>query len=227
MKKSVIFFCFITSLLLTTPTNAHNEKRLIVGSVQFPKTIEKLEDICIYYGGKKIGTEVDQEGKRVSFSLSENKYRSFFYLLIIDCRAMGLERTENNTIKHLKRLPDWPYKFYVLELIDEGEQKNEKKAFWRIKAAQLPEHGRIPDETIIVCCDPDFIEKVSGGSGLELPKIYIKKNILSLVGSDTQLHDQAIKALLSSIDYNALHSSIKHTVRQDLALKTIIIAPEI
>ena len=66
-----------------------------------------------------------------------------------------------------------------------------------------------------------------GGNELELPKIYIKEDVLTLAGSDSQLHDQAIQALLSSVDYNALHSSIKQKVRQDLALKTIIIAPEI
>ena len=224
MIKILLLFCLMGSFFWETSLTANFEKKILVGSVQFPKNIQYMEDICIYYGGKKITTEVDKEGKRISFSLSEKKHRAIFYLLVVDCAQMSLQTTESNTVQYLKTIPNAPYKFYILELID-GYDKNEK-SFWRIKQTNLPTSRHIPDDTIIVCYNPDFIEKVDGGSEIEFPKIYIKENILALVGSDSLLHDQTVQALLSSIDYNALHSSIKHHVKQDIALKTIIISPE-
>jgi hypothetical protein len=224
MNKTILFFCLASSFFWGNSIPAHFEQKLLVGSVQFPKTIESMEDICIYYGGKKINTEVDREGRRISFSLSEKKHRAIFYLLVIDCANMSMQTTDTNTVQYLKTVPNEPYKFYVLELID-GIDKNEK-SYWRIKQTRLSDSGHIPDDTIIVCYNPDFVEKIEGGSELEFPKIYIKEDILSIVGSDSLLHDQTVQALLSSIDYNALHSSIKHQVKQNIALKTIIIAPE-
>lgn len=227
MNKAATIFLVIHSIFFTTLSIAFNDKKLMVGSIQFPKAVQnKIEDIRIYCSGKKINTMVDQEGKKISFSLSEYKYRTFFYLLIIDCQAIGVEQTQENTIKYLKVLPNFPYKFYTLELIDYFDQKNDKGPSWRIKEARLQDDRRIPDDAIIVCCSPKFIAKIDGGSEIELPKIYIKENILDIVGSDNNLHDTSIEALLSSIDYDALHSSIKQHIRQDLALKTVIIAPD-
>ena len=125
MKTLIIFFCLIGSLFSTASNAAYRDKTFLVGSVQFPKQFKQWKIYVSYSCGKKINTEVDQEGKRVSFSLSQNRGHSLFYLLVIDCRAIGFEKTENNTIKHFKALPDWPYKFYVLELIDTYE-KNKK-----------------------------------------------------------------------------------------------------
>ena len=224
MNKNIIFFSLLCLFFGENSVTAQFEQKLLVGSVQFPKNIESMEDICIYHGGKKITTEVDREGRRISFSLSEKKHRAMFYLLVIDCNHMDLQATETNTVQYLKTRSDAPYKFYILELVD-AVDKNEK-SYWRVKQTYLPDSGRIPDDAIIVCYNPDFVEKISGGSELEFPKICIREDILSVTGSDSLLHDQTVQALLSSIDYNSLHSTIKHQVKKNLASNTIIIAPE-
>lgn len=213
MKK--ILFLALFLLPLVQSNYAFIEKKLFVGSIQFPK-LKSIPNVRIYYRGNKIKSETDQEGKKVTFSLSENKLSTFFYLLITE---QIHSETENNTIKYFKIQTNQKYKLFSLELITDNKGKSE----WRIKEQQIPfKTGRIPDDAIIICYNPAFVEKIVGGTEIELPKIYIKDNIVSLVGSEDKLHDKSIELLLSSLDYDALHSTIKQAVKQDISLKTVV-----
>lgn len=210
-KSGFIFLALITSL--TTALMGSMEKKLMVGSIQFPKAVQCLEGIRIWCGGKKIKSETDTEGKKVTFSLTTNKYQNYFYMLITE--HPGSQMAEDNTIQYLKSHPHHAYKFYSLELLAD--------ATWRIKELKTSlETGRIPDDTIIVYYNPDYIEKVNGGNQIELPKIFLKNDIIALAGSEDRLHDQSIELLLSSLDFDTLHDTIKQTVKQDISLKTIV-----
>jgi len=48
-----------------------------------------------------------------------------------------------------------------------------------------------------------------------LPTIVIKNDVLAIAGSETQLQDNAIGLLLSSLDYNPLHPIFKTHMRQE------------
>lgn len=210
-----ISFTLLTLIacLITSHIHGSVEKKVMVGSIQFPKTVEYLEGIRIWCGGKKIKSETDPEGKKVTFSLTTNKHQNYFYLLVTE--HPGSQMAEDNTIQYLKSHPLHAYKFYSLELLDHGT--------WRIKELKISlETGRIPDDTIIVYYNPEYIEKVSGGNHIELPKIFLKNDIISLAGSQDRLRDQSIELLLSSLDFDTLHDTIKQTVKQDISLKTIV-----
>lgn len=210
-KSSFILLALITSL--TCQLMASIEKKVMVGSIQFPKAVEHLEGIRIWCGGKKIKSETDPEGKKVTFSLTTNKYQNYFYLLITE--HPGSQTAEDNTIQYLKSHPQHAYKFYSLELLADGT--------WRIRELKISlETGRIPDDTIIVYYNPEYIEKVQGGNHIELPKIFLKNDIIALAGSQDRLRDESIELLLSSLDFDTLHDTIKQTVKQDISLKTIV-----
>lgn len=212
--KKIMSLAFLL-LPLIQCNYAFIEKKVFVGSIQFPK-LKSIPNVRIYYRGNKIKSETDQDGKKVTFSISENKLLTFVYMLITE--QIDSE-TENNTIKYFKIPPHQKYKLFALELLIDGDDR----AQWRIREQQIPfKTRRIPDDTIIICYNPAFIEKITGGTEIELPKIYVKEDIVSLVGSEAILHDKSIEILLSSLDYDALHCNVKQAVKQNLALKTVV-----
>ena len=89
------------------------------------------------------------------------------------------------------------YSWYITESSDELDQ------------------GKIPDDTIIVCYDPEYVDKLEGGTNIDLPRIIIKDNILELVGSEDKLHELSTTLLLSSLDSDSMHSKIEHEVKQN------------
>ena len=191
-------------------------------AIEFPKVVKTIPQICVYQGGEKFTCEIDQEGKRTCFTLPIDKTSTNFFLLI----AEGLEyESEENTVQYLKVDSKTPYKFYRMELVrapkkryrtpSEKNKKQEEKDRWIIAETKLEESGRIPDDAIIVLLNANYVKEVKGDNGFELPSIIIREDVLSVAGSETELHDQSIELLLSSIDYNPLHSSFKVHTKQD------------
>lgn len=206
---------------------------LFSGRIQFPESVRTLPDLRIYQGGKKISTaEIDAKSKRVFFTIPDERHQTRFTLLITESFQF---KTEDNVVHYLKLAHDQPYKFYAITLKErlistEGINTltNQPKEpitqyYWDVKEMRLPyEDGRIPDTTIIVCCNPDYIDYLQGGSVVELPTIYIKRNILSLVGSESKLHEKSVELLLASLDYDMMHVSVKQKIKPDYQAKTIL-----
>ena len=241
MKKpikivSLIFGIFAIGLF--SPANSYFEA-LFIGTIQFPNTIKKVPNIRVYCSGHIIKTETDDDSKKLTFSIPESKNKKRFSLLITE----GIQfETEENTVKYLKIDPSLQeYKFYQFELVKKnaeqnGESKDKTKSIknheqpenhnadyhWVIEEDHLAlEDGRIPDDTVIICYKPSYIEGLQGGTKLEFPHIRIKNNILQLAGSEDQLHDTSITLLLSSLDYDTIHRSIRQEIKQDYQ-KTLI-----
>ena len=223
MKKpikivSLIFGIFAIGLF--SPANSYFEA-LFIGTIQFPNTIKKVPNIRVYCSGHIIKTETDDDSKKLTFSIPESKNKKRFSLLI----DPSLQE----------------YKFYQFELVKKnaeqnGESKDKTKSIknheqpenhnadyhWVIEEDHLAlEDGRIPDDTVIICYKPSYIEGLQGGTKLEFPHIRIKNNILQLAGSEDQLHDTSITLLLSSLDYDTIHRSIRQEIKQDYQ-KTLI-----
>ena len=216
MKNNFFLYLCITVTSINTLYGSF-DKKVMIGTVQFPKSVKNAQPMRIYCGGKIISSEVDTETRRLVFSLSEHKYKSYFYLLIAQPEHINFD-LEDNTVKSLRLNPDSPYKFYTLEYVSHKD----KNSTWIVKEVTLTTETKIPDETIILCYNPDYIDKLVGGSTIEFPKIMVRDDILNLVGSETALHEQSSKLLLSSLDYDALHQTISYSVKQELRFKTII-----
>jgi len=231
-KKSIVFVLFGMFACYTVKTQSHP---LFIGTIQFPTTLQTVPGIRIYCCGHKITCETNNETKQLLFSIPEISDSKKIFLLITE--ALQFE-VEENTVKYIKNALRVPYKLYSLELLkreelpDENEQDSirihipESKATtysWLIQEAQLDNSTRkVPDNTIIICYTPDYIDRLEGGNAMELPRIIVKENILEIAGSEKKLHDSATRLLLSVIDYDTLHKKIEQEVKNDHPNKTII-----
>lgn len=209
------------------------EKTVFSGTIQFPLTLKKVPDVRVYCAGRKISGELDHETKKVSFAISDYRQRTFFYMVIVNAKNMSYELTapKTNTIEYLKINPTEPYKFYAIELVlipeektDNVEQKNNATMVykWLIKEIELPQNGRLPDDTIIVCYEPTFVERLDGGSSFEFPKIIVKPDVLKITGSEEKLHQESAKILISALDLDTIHANIRQEVKQFAHPKTIV-----
>ncbi|HZW61357.1 MAG TPA: hypothetical protein VFF04_03960, partial [Candidatus Babeliales bacterium] len=205
--KKLMILSFLCCMLQAAEFRPRNPM-LFSGAIQFPETVKNIPDVRVYCSGNKIKCETDKESKRILFSICEDRSLTEFTLLIADSIFFELQE---NTVKYLKLNPKHPYKFYVLilkeivpEIFDTANNRNEQTTYkWIIKEAALPFYnGRIPDNTIIICFDPNFIETVRGGNAVEFPTVFVKNNILNIIGSESKLHEKSAELLLSSLDYD-------------------------
>ena len=79
----------------------------------------------------------------------------------------------------------------------------------------IPANGRIPDDSIVVCYKPEYVQSLKGGNAFELPRIIIKKDIVKLAGSEEKLSDISVTLAAASIDMNAIHANIVSEVTQE------------
>ncbi|HSW74155.1 MAG TPA: hypothetical protein VLG71_03275, partial [Candidatus Limnocylindria bacterium] len=218
--KLVSTACILSFAASLTAGTFRLQNPMLFGmTIQFPQTIQETPDIRAYCSGHIIKGNVDHKNKTLFFSVPEDRYKTTFTLLITNAHAIGCTATDN-TIQHLKIDTKHPYKLYVLTLKERvitspvSTKEPRTEFIWDIERITLPaDDGRIPDNTVIVCYNPDFIDKLEGGNAVTLPTLYVKDNIISLVGSESKLHEKSVECLLASLDYDAIHATIKEHVK--------------
>ena len=197
-KKLLLLTCFFVS-----PIFCFIDKTVFSGAISFPKNLNATPHIRVYSGGNKLPCAV--KDNVVSFEFEENKYRSHFYILITP--TFSLRMIADNVVDYACLNPNQPYKFFEVTLL-----KAERR--WQIRELMLSkETGKIPDEAIIVCYDPEYIHKIDGGEILKLPTIYIKDNVLDLAGSEEKLHEQSIQYVLASLRLDPFHATAEQTIK--------------
>lgn len=194
-------------------------KTLMWGSIQFPKNLATIPDIRIYYSGQRIKCETNNDLKRVTYAVPDVAHKNQFKFLISD----KLEFTsKKNVIEYLKVSDNAPYKFYQVELaslnptlcsleqpIDNDSNTSNPKMVWRIQEYRNGlNKGRIPDDTIIICCKSSYIEHIEGTNSATLPTIKIRSDIVQMAGSEKKLHEIADELILSLIDYDTIHAAM-------------------
>ncbi|MFC1845592.1 hypothetical protein ACFLX2_00515 [Candidatus Dependentiae bacterium] len=191
-------------------------------TIEFPKVVKDVPQVCIYHEGERFACEIDKEGKRVCFTIPVDRGCTTFHLLVTS--NLQCESSEENTVQYLKTDSEQPYKFYKMKLVRAlrkrycvPSEKNKKpiEDRWEVSQKELGKEGRIPDEAIIVLLNAEYVDNLKADKGFELPTIVIKNNVLEIAGSESKLHDNAIKLLLSSLDYNPLHSTNQVHTKQE------------
>jgi len=205
-------------------------KVLYSGSIQFPK-MHKLPNVRIYWKGYRVKCECNDDSKKITFIFADDNNQPSFKLLFTE--SLQFE-TEQNVVKYLKIQDGMPYKFYSLtlakadSLLDEYADKNgAPKAAWRIHEYRNALHnGIIPDDTIIICLNPNYVEKVEGGDSITLPTIKIRNDVLAFAGSEEKLHQHADELFLSLVmDCDAIHTAMQQEVRPKYEQKMVLTLP--
>lgn len=219
MKMRLLFLALNLLAPLST-LHAQTNSTLLLGSLQFPSTVTTLEPISMYCAGKKVPCEVRHQS--LAYTLSADRRNTTFFLLITPSIKYEMA---GNTIKYLKVDQQEPYAFYMLRFVTSTDKDGKPSYAWKVIEHELLfEDGRVPDNTLIMCYNPEFIDRIEGGSAMTLPTIFIKSDIVDVVGSQQNLHDASIEMLLSSLDYDAIHAKIENEVTYKNKLCKVIAA---
>lgn len=204
------------------------QKGIFYGVLQFPTALEMLPNIRVYYAGNKIIPEMNDATKQISFAIPEARNRNFFYLLV----TTGIEFcSTDNTVPNLRLKKGVPYKFYTLELTMVPSKSKKRKAgdsgfeyVWIVKEIDLAtiNNGKIPDDTLIVCYHPDYVQSLEGGNMVELPKLVMRPDIIKLAGSELKLHEQSDKWFLAALNTDTIHDTAQSELRITPHAKTVL-----
>jgi hypothetical protein len=193
-------------------------KKMVWGAIQFPKTLTSVPDIRIYYSGQRVKCESQNDIKQVTFAIPESVQKNQFAILISDNLEFS---SEHNVIKYLKVRHGTPYKFYCATLVqqkvplcsleqpDNDEASAKNIPTWCIQECPTAiTKERIPDDTIIICLKASYVEGLDGSNATMLPTIKIRPDIVQLAGSEQKLHDQANELIISLLDYDTIHAAM-------------------
>lgn len=208
------------------------EQRLFTANIQWPVHLQNTPSIRAYHMGKKIPTEVHEDAHRVSFSINVPANRTILYLIVTPQIEFACQ---DNVVKCLTLCPRQAHRVYVLELIaPENALDPQSKRFsltsidqttphWQVKEMIAPiSNARIPDESLIVCLDPYWIQSVEGGNIVELPKITIRNDIVRIAGSQDKVQEEAAKWLIAAINTDTIHGTLDKEVHIGLQPKTTV-----
>lgn len=219
---SLLCLCIISQAL------GFGQKGIFYGTLQFPTALEMLPNVRAYYSGNKIIPEINESTKQISFAIPEARNRNFFYLLV----TTGVEFcSTDNTVPYLRLKKGAPYKFYTLELCAIPSKLKKRKrtdsgfeASWTVKEIDLAtiNNGKIPDETLIVCYHPDYVQSLEGGSMVELPKLVMRPDMIKLAGSELKLHEQSDKWFLAALNTDTIHDTVQSELRIIPQSKTVL-----
>lgn len=225
---SAVVLLVLLSCLSTAATQLNDHScPLVLGSLQFPYSVEQIPVPRIYFLGKTIPCEIHKSERKITFDIPKNRFCKECYLLITESIDYTLKKSKYmadvQAIDHIKVPQNQPYKFYRLTLVKDP-QPDSDLYYWKVAQEGLPNDSRrIPDETIIILYTPDYVAQITGGSLLELPTIVMKSDIVALAGSQDALFEQSIALQLASLNSDTIHAPLKHAIKQ--LGSTTLIAP--
>jgi hypothetical protein len=210
MRKNALL---LVSLICLIVTSSYTQS-LIMGCIQFPKELPSVPSVRIYYSGKIIKTTPDHEQKKIHFSLPKFG-RQFRYSIVITPLLEFAKNTKADTpimIDFMKLPNTQNYKMFTLLLMPKFQDPEDTDAkleyAWRVKDDWiLNKDHKIPDDAIIICMDPQWIDHIGGATEYELPTVYVKSNVVNICGSSDNFYDQSAKILLAAMDSDAFHNA--------------------
>lgn len=244
MKNTYFTYAFLFCLLqniVISPEIKNNADLVaffrchsINGNIQFPSSLANVPQMCIYCAGTKTLTDIDTSTNRGSFTVPKESGQYIFPLLITNTESIEYKKIDSlddsNTIDHLEISKGQKYKLFYAQLSEckKGEKSTDSPSFeWVIEEKLLPESGRIPDDAVIICCNPEFVESIEGAHYRDLPTVKIRSDLIQFVGSETKIHDQFNELILATIDFNTLHTKTRQQQCIKITHNKVLIAPSI
>ena len=228
IRKTLIptLFALLGTPLVSVCTT---QPRMFTGTIQFPE-LGQTPCVRVYHAGRKIPAQVSATSHKVTFTIPE--FKTIFYFVITPSVEF---HSVDNVVKYLKLNPEAPVKVYVLELVGHdghqaGSTRNTLTALdknpacpWHVREVFAPSNdARIPDDAIIIYLDPSWIAKVAGGTPVDFPKITIKPDIVTTMGSEEKIQEAAAQWLLAALNTDTIHGVLEQEVRTTPNSKTIL-----
>lgn len=214
-SKKYLFYIalYMLNYIIFKPTIifSHSDQEIVsyILKVDFPKSIEKIPELCAYYRGYKINFDRD-------ICLIRQAIPSNQFILVITSEVN--HKSEGNNIKYLERIESKPCKvFYITSKIDKNNIS--KWSFEEENIENLP--LRIPEGSLVLLMDPNYIDclknyeeqeisKNSYGTIITLPKIIIKKNAQA-----NEINSSMNYIWLAAFDSNAIHTNVKRASKEN------------
>ncbi|MEX0672047.1 MAG: hypothetical protein WD068_01715 [Candidatus Babeliales bacterium] len=213
MKKIIAYICFSISIPILSQTS-HTIP--FIGTITFPNAIRSIPTLCGYYKGTRFCTDSSDrnEFNTASFSIEETKNCTQLSLLVAaNIVPSGLDKK----IQGLKIPQGSNYLFYELNKKALYLEKDTCSYSWEITKKKLTDDRTLPEKTIIILLNPEFIESVSSpqwnpaDNVVQLPLIAIAKT--------KTVTDQLQKAVatlrLAAMDLNAIHAPITTKIKHN------------
>jgi len=234
----IIGLCFIqyadcrvadnSHLILPQSSRLQGSKSLFNGTIQFPKSINTLPGIRIYWKGYRLTCESDNDSKKATFIIADESPRPTFKILVTEnVNVIG----EYNVVQYLKVPENAEYNFYIchLEKTAVGAPDPAQKPAcpqWQISTFTEKEkplnNGIIPDDTIIICLNRDYVDIVEGGSSTLLPTVKLRSDLLKIVENEQKLHENAEMLLMSLLDIDTMHAAMTYDIKPNFQRKMIV-----
>ena len=224
-------FILLVSLIFTTVTTF--ELLVMQGTVLFPLGITS-HGAKVYHGGTMI--PVNTEDNHLTFSIKAGKNQKVFYILIANAQDFEYAKKQavedqsiEQTIQYRSILQGKTYKLYRVRImpkevsieqtllsLDNSEIIPEYD--WYIESLQFMEHDIIPDDTIVVLYNPNYVQGLQSEGTHKLPTIIIKNDIEDI----EKLHEYELINLLASLDTDTIHAPTKRKITVSNSCKRII-----
>src|SRR4030095_15014683 len=184
----------------------------------------------VNYSGIRVITNAHETGgiTKITFEIPRAIDQNRFYCLVTSVNVGGMLKASpegiihQNTLECLAINKHAPYKFYIIDLIKNSCLSESSDPLCpinptyhvEIKEETLPTTGKLPDRTICIGCDPQWIININGGTQPEFT-IALDNSITEQHQSEEKFEEAIIKLQLAALDSNALHASTRRTIKTD------------
>jgi hypothetical protein len=197
---SVFFFLFTTIInCVFVPLYTDFEV-----NIAFPRPYHS-QGIKVYQAGEIIHTDVSDH--TISFFIKDMNRTKEFHILVVKPCDLSYVFNENakNTIQYRVVNPERSYKFYKISFSSTSQN-------WNIEDKNLKENGKIPDQTVIIFYNPDYIESFCCSKENPVPTLLISDTIFTLSGGNDALCYEEIRYLLDTLHLDPLQQKISYKI---------------
>jgi len=229
-KRTLIGFTVLTCCIIPLQGAFFKEPQqtLFMGTVQWPTTLKKIPSMRFYHAGHQLIGEINNETRQITYTVPESRNIDIVTFIIAEPQNIKPLMAEDNTIQHLTIVKNSPYKcFQAMRITTDPtttlglSNKTSPTESWRIEKRKLHEDGKLPDNALIICCNPDFVDDLSGGNSIDLPTLHICSDILTKVGSEEALHEASDTILITCLNLDTLHTKLTFDVKQHQEKKLV------
>lgn len=226
---TILICCIISLNASFSYKDFQSQQTLFMGTIQWPMVLKKVPSLRIYHAGHQLSCESNHETHQITFAVPEMRDIDIITLIIAEPQHIKPHMAEDNTIQYLAIAKDAPHKCFQITRIHtsitsnltSSTSKTPPSESWRVDQRRLHADGKIPDNALILCCNPDLIDEISGGNSIDLPTIHIVSDLLTKIGSEAALHEASDTFLITCLNLDTLHTKLTFDIKQHQEKKLV------